>query len=330
MPIASRLQPFAIVLIACSLLSAHLLWAQQPSEPPPAQAKPEAQPKQAEPTPADKAEPKPSPGTQTEKTASPKPPDIPKDPKAYSWNMLNAAIGGNKTASRASAVRVLGLMPKNPRARQLAEKALIDDKAEVRTAGAMALGEMNARSSIPKLKDALADNEPSVVLAAAHALDLMHDDSAFEVYYEILTGERKTSKGIIATQTAVLKDPKKLALMGFEEGIGFVPFAGMGWEAYRRLTKTDPSPVRAAAAKVLIKDPDPESGKAIGKAADEDKNWLVRAAALEALARRGDPSLIQPAVFALLDDKEAVKFTAAATVLHLLDVQAGQKAGKKK
>ena len=57
-----------------------------------------------------------------------------------------------------------------------------------------------------------------------------------------------------------MKDPKKLALMGFEEGIGFVPFAGMGWEGISPAYKTDPSPVRAAAAKVLVRDPDPESG----------------------------------------------------------------------
>src|SRR3984885_1512599 len=144
--------------------------------------------------------------------------------------MLQTAAEGDKTASRANAIRVLGLIPKNARAQQMAEKALKDDKPEVRSAAATALGGMQARSSIPKLKDALADDEPGVVLSAAHALDLMHDRAAFEVYYEILTGQRKTSKGLVASQIAVLKDPKKLALLGFEEGIGFVPFAGMGWE----------------------------------------------------------------------------------------------------
>ena len=339
MPTAKWLRPFACLLIALSFLFAQpsSLFAQQPA--PATPPKPEQQPAKPEaPPPSPSPEEKPAeqaapPATASEKAApsqAAKPPEIPKNPKTYAWNVLTIAIDGTKTSSRASAVRVLGLMPRDPRARQLAEKALIDDKPEVRAAGAMALGEMNARSSIPRLKSALSDDEPAVVIAAAHALDLMHDDSAFEVYYELLTGERKASKGLIASQTAGFKDPKKLAMMGFEEGIGFVPFAGMGWEAYRRLTKTDPSPVRAAAAKVLIRDPDPDSGKAIGKAADEDKNWLVRSAALEALAKRGDPSLIQPAEFALLDDKEAVRFTAAATVLHLLDVQARPKAGKRK
>jgi len=316
------------------LIVSSLFFAQQPAstptKPPPDS---QAQPQSPQPTtPQEKPAEQPGTATPPEKGAaaeSAKLPGIPKDPKAYAWNMLKTGAAGNRTATRANAIRVLGLIPKNARAQQMAEKALKDGKPEVRSAAATALGRMQARSSIPKLKDALADDEPAVVLSAAHALDLLHDASAFEVYYEILTGQRKTSKGLIATQVAVLKDPKKLAMLGFEEGIGFVPFAGMGWEAYRRLTKVDPSPVRAAAAVVLAKDPDPGSGNAIGDAATDDKNWLVRSAALEALAKREDPSLLQPAELAMSDETEAVKFTAAATVLHLLDVRAALKGGKK-
>src|SRR5205807_2147572 len=101
----------------------------------------------------------------------------------------------------------------------------------------------------------------------------MHDGSAYEVYYEVLTGQRKAGKGLIASQTSILKDPKKMAQLGFEEGIGFVPFAGVGWVAIKTITKDDTSPVRAAAAKVLAKDPDPTATKTLADAAG-DKNWL--------------------------------------------------------
>ena len=200
-------------------------------------------------------------------------------------------------------MRVLSLLPKNEQAKKLAEAGLGDDKPEVRSAAALALGEMQSRSSIPKLKESLSDKEITVMLAAAHALGLMHDNAAYEVYYEILTGERKTSKGLIAEQTATLKDPKKLAELGIQEGIGFIPFAGIGWEAYRRLAKSDPSPVRAAAAKALAKDPDPASARALADAVKDDKNWIVRAAALEAIAKRGDPSSLQVAEMAMSDDE---------------------------
>jgi HEAT repeat protein len=111
-----------------------------------------------------------------------------------------------------------------------------------------------------------------------------------------------------------------MAQLGFEEGIGFIPFAGIGWEAIKRITKDDSSPVRAAAAKVLAKDPDPAATKALAEAAG-DESWLVRAAALEALAKRGDPSALDPVEQSMSDEKEAVRYTAAAAVLRLIAIK---------
>jgi HEAT repeat protein len=211
-------------------------------------------------------------------------------------------------------------MPNDAKALKLAQEGLEDDKPEVRSAAAAALGEMKSKTSIPKLRAALDDNDPTVALAAAHSLVLMHDDSAYEVYYEVLTGQRKAGKGLIASQTSVLKDPKKMAELGFAQGIGFIPFAGIGWVAIKTITKDDSSPVRAAAAKVLAKDPDPAATKALADAAG-DKSWLVRTAALEALAKRGDPSVLDTVQLYVSDDKDAVKYTAAATVLRLTAIQ---------
>jgi HEAT repeat protein len=260
---------------------------------------------------------------------SAKPPALPENPAQVAWDLLRNAMKSDKTSERASAIQVLGLVPGNRNAESMAREALSDNKPEIRTAAATALGEMKAVASIEKLKEVLSDTEPSVVLAAAHALVNMNDDSGYEIYYEILTGERKTNKGVIAEQTAAMKDPKKLAAMGFEEAIGFIPYAGIGWEAYRTLTKNKQSPVDAAAAKVLAKDPDPQTGKALAHAADHHKDWVVRSAALEALAKRGDPSLLQSVELAMSDDVPTVRYTAAAGTLHLLDVAAARKAKKK-
>src|SRR6267378_4025760 len=100
-------------------------------------------------------------------TAAPK---AGESPKEEAWQILDAACTGDRTIARVTAIRVLGLMPDDTKARGLAEKALDDD-------------------------------DPSVTLAAAHALDLMLDNSAYEVYYEVLTGQRKAGKGLIASQT---------------------------------------------------------------------------------------------------------------------------------
>jgi len=241
-------------------------------------------------------------------------------PREQAWQMLQTACTGDKASDRSIATLVLGLIPNNTQSSKLAEKALSDDKPEVRTAAAVALGEMKSRASIRKLRAATSDQDPSVVLAAAHSLDMMHDNSAYEVYYEVLIGERKAKKGLIATQTSIVHNPKKLAALGFEGGIGFVPFAGIGLGAIKMMTKDDTSPVRAAAAKVLAKDPDPATTNALSEAAG-DKNWLVQVAALEALAKRGDPSALHVVEQYMTDEKAAVKYTAAATVVRLTAIQ---------
>ena len=261
-------------------------------------------------------QPKPSkPGQQTPPT-----PKAPHTPKDKAWQVLVSACTGDKTSDRATAIRVLGLVPNDRKATKLAIKALKDDKPDVRAAAAAALGDMNSRKSIPQLRIALDDKDPSVALAAAHSLEMMHDNSAYEVYYEVLNGERKAGKGLIATNTSLLSDPKKMAQLGFEEGIGFIPFAGIGWGAIKAIRKDDTSPIRAAAAKVLAKDPDPATTKALTDAAG-DKSWLVRAAALEALAKRGDRSVLHTVELHMSDERAAVKYTAAATVLRLTAIR---------
>jgi HEAT repeat protein len=110
-----------------------------------------------------------------------------------------------------------------------------------------------------------------------------------------------------------------MAELGFEEGIGFVPFAGIGYEIVKNVAKDDSSPVRAAAAKRLAHDPNPDSGKAL-VAAITDKSSTVRAAALEAIAERGDPSLVPKITAAMDDERELVRYMAAACVAHLSDL----------
>jgi len=240
----------------------------------------------------------------------------PQSPREKAWQLLENACAGDKVNNRAFAIRVLGLIPSNAKSARLAEKTLTDDKPEVRLAAVAALGEMNSRASIPKLKKAIDDPDPSVALAAGHSLYLMHDNSAYEVYYEVLNGERKAKKGLLASQSSILHDPKRMATLSFQEGMSFVPFGGIGWGAIKAITKDDTSPIRAAAAKVLARDPDPATTKALTDAVG-DKSWLVQVAALEALALRGDPSVLHLVEPYMSDEKPAVQYTAAATVIRL-------------
>ena len=239
-----------------------------------------------------------------------------KGPKQKAWQMLQAGATAKSTGERATAVRVLGLIQNDRQAVELAEKALQDEQAPVRAAAATALGQMGSKGSIPKLKEALKDQAVEVVMAATHSLRALGDATAYEVYYAVLTGERKSGAGLVEHQKQMLKDPKKMAQFGFEQGLGFVPFASVGYGVVKAVRRDDTSPVRAGAAKVLASDPDPRSGQALVEAAT-DKSWIVRAAALDALARRGDASLLEAIVAKMSDENDAVRYTAAAAVVRL-------------
>lgn len=261
-------------------------------------------------------------GAQPHKDVSKEQIPVVTNPKEEAWHVLQAGCAAEKVPDRASATRLLGLIPKDVRARKLAETALLHDpKPEVRAAAAAALGEMKSRQSIPELKKALEDSDPSVILAAAHSLVQMHIKIGFQVYSEVLFRERKGKRGLIASQLSELSDPKKMEQLGFEEAVGFIPFGGIGWRAFKEVTKDDSSPVRAGAATVLADDPDPATTKVL-EAAAADKSWLVRAAVLEALAHRGDPSAADTVALYLIDENKEVKYTAAAAVLRLRKAKA--------
>jgi HEAT repeat protein len=237
-------------------------------------------------------------------------------PRDRAWAILQANWNENGTEKRVQAVRVLALLPGDLRALELVKKAASDETAEVRAAAATVLGQLHGKSSVELLHKLLEDKEPSVALAAASALIPSKDPLAYEAYYEFLTGYRKTGNGMVAEQMKTLRDPKKMAEIGVEQGIGFIPYAGIGLSAFKALREDDVSPVRAAAAKMLANDPDPVSGQALVMATT-DKSWLVKAAALEAIAKRGESKLLDGIVPAMMDDNTSVRCTAAAAIIRL-------------
>ncbi|MGA2483611.1 MAG: HEAT repeat domain-containing protein [Candidatus Acidiferrales bacterium] len=244
------------------------------------------------------------------------------------WDLLRADYAGHHAGTRAPAVSVLGLLPGDARAEGMAAEALKDEKADVRAAAATALGMMRARRAISRLREAVDDPEPAVALAAANSLLQLGDDEGYDMYYAVLTGSRKGHPGLISEQTKKMHDPKKMAEVGFEEGIGFVPFAGLGWDVLKTVLKNDNTPVRAAAAKRLASDPDPKTAEALVSAAS-DKSWIVRAAALEAIALRDDPALLSEVVPYLADPRDKVRLVAAACVIRLTNTAAARGSHKK-
>ena len=95
-----------------------------------------------------------------------------------------------------------------------------------------------------------------------------------------------------------------------------MPFGAEAYEVYKRVRKDDVTPVRVAAAKELIADRDLKVDAALTKACS-DRKWPIRAAAVYAIAKRGNPFLLH-VIGPLMEDKtEIVRFEAAAAVLRL-------------
>jgi HEAT repeat protein len=200
---------------------------------------------------------------------------------------------------------------------KFALRALHDKNSRVRAAAASTLGSLHSEQAIPELRAALSDKETSVMLAASQALYAMKDPAAYDIYYAILMGDKKSSAGLVQSQINRLKDPKQVAEMGFQEGLGFVPYGGMGYEAYRTIKSKNSAPARATAARLLALDPDPVSEDALMQAALADKDQAVRQAALDALAQRGDPRCMERLSRNLTYKRYAVRYRSAATIIHL-------------
>lgn len=240
--------------------------------------------------------------------------------RKHAWDMLWEGAHSSDTGERSAAIHALGLLRASPRVVRLAEHALSDKDPKVQEEAATALGEMHATSAIPLLKKSLSDSDVAVGLAAARSLLLLNSKAGYDFYYSILTGKRKSGQSLLAQQLDQFDSPKKVAEFAFDQGIGFLPYAGYGMEVIQALTAKDNSPIRAAAARVLEKDPDPRSGQALAEACS-DKDWIVQVAALKAVAMRGNPALL-PAVKADMADSNAmVQYTAAAAVFRLASIE---------
>src|SRR5581483_10791037 len=142
------------------------------------------------------------------------------------WTILQNGLTDKSADRRAKATNALGLLLHSAKAQQLAEKALADPAADVRAQAATALGKMGARSSQRKLEEALKDKDLKVVVSAANSLYLFKNQAAYDIYYALLTGERK-GPGLLQAQLDTLKDKKQVEKLMFETGLGFVPFGSM-------------------------------------------------------------------------------------------------------
>jgi HEAT repeat protein len=241
--------------------------------------------------------------------------------------MLREGTEEKSAQKRADAIMALGSIGLRPEVVRRVELGLTDSEPLVRQAAAATLGEMKWRGAIPKLKAALADKSGAVRFAAAQALWDLDDHSGRDVLGAVLAGEGgggagDALKSEIGGAKKTLSDPRKLGMLGVEQGAGALlgPYA-LGFTVAQAIAKDRSAPERALCAYLLGADRDPQSIQKLEKAL-QDKNWLVRAAAARALGGSGQKSLL-PKLQPLLSDKRtAVRYMAAASVIRLSDAPA--------
>ena len=241
---------------------------------------------------------------------------------AAAWTMLVQKVTSDSVRDRSDALSALTVLDSDTKAVTLIETALDDKDENIRVFAATSLGDIKARSAIPKLKGALDDKSAAVSFAAAQALWKMGDRSGRDIFYQILDGERKTKPGLIKSKLNEAKlemhDPKALALLGINQisGAFLGPFA-MGVSMLEEFAKETSAPVQALCAQLLAADDSRHTVNELTAALD-DKHWTVRAAAAKSLAKLRVHRAVPQLKNMMENDKsQPARLVAAAAIVQL-------------
>lgn len=243
-------------------------------------------------------------------------------PEKTAWDVLKQSLNDNNPDKRRQAVAATGSIGVNADAVRLVEQALHDKEPIVRQTAAAELAEMKSTVSIDALKTEINDPSGEVAFAAAKALWDLGDLSGKDVITDVLAGEEKTSPGLVngAVQDAKkkMRDPKALALMGFNEASGALlgPF-NMGIVFAEKALKDGSAGARSLAADLLAKHCDARSLQLLDWSFTNDKNWAVKAASAKGLGQCGNADSIPKLEQALSDSHEAVKDMSAAAIIRI-------------
>jgi HEAT repeat protein len=243
-------------------------------------------------------------------------------PDAAAWGILNQGVAEGDAEHRKKAIAALGSIGPVSKAVKMVENSLQDKNMLVRQTAAAALGEMEDKDAIPFLRAAL-DDSPEVSFTAAKALWNLGDTSAREIFQQVIEGERKDRPGMMrgAMREAKRKlRPAQLALMGAQEAAGTFGPASMGIqaveEAMKDVKKDSGAPGRTVAAEILAKDPDPYALTLLEWALC-DSSTAVRVAVAKALGQRGNQDTIPKLTPLFSDNRQAVRYMAAASIIKL-------------
>jgi HEAT repeat protein len=237
------------------------------------------------------------------------------------WTILTDAVGDTKhSPTRLQALAALGLL-RTPKSSKMIADAMLDPDVDVRTAAALAAGQTKDRNLTTNLRNLLDDKEPQVDYVAAMTLwKEMNDKSGEDILMSISAGDKSTSPTMLhGTGHKInkdLHDPAKLAKMGAIQGAYMLlgPF-GYGITAFQFMHQSGGDLARASAIEQLSQEKI-EPVHRVLLADLDDKDHVVRVAALKGLMEYRD-NATSMAVYKLFGDhRYPVRLTAAAVYLR--------------
>lgn len=242
--------------------------------------------------------------------------------KKLAWKTIDASATSKKPESRIAALAALGTLGSFPHAEDLLKHGIKDPERPVRVAAIVAVGTTGDRNLVPYVREALDDTAPEVVFAAAVALWNLGDRTGENALLGVLTGERKSSPGLIDQQVLQarhdLQNPSTLALIGAEQGAYALlgPF-GIGLDVVKLLhNSAGGNTARILAAKLLAED-QTRNARAEFLVALHDRDPYVRAAVARALGGFRGKEISDALLETFADSKPTVRSMAAASYLRV-------------
>jgi len=244
------------------------------------------------------------------------------DPAARARDALRQGAAEKDPEARREVAVALSLIAVKDPAAGLLPQLAADKDYLVREAALISIGELRDPALAKTAREALNDEVPEVVFAAARTLFRLKQPEGKEVLSDIVEKEAKARSGFVRTRLRDIsrrfKTPKSAFLFAMQQGVGFVPLPGMGegYSAMSSMLADAEFSARATALILLASDRSPDVRKLIEEAFN-DEDWSMRAAAVQIAAMRNERAWrvrLQPL---LEDTNRKVRFRAAACYLRL-------------
>ncbi|MDE1156145.1 MAG: HEAT repeat domain-containing protein [Acidobacteriaceae bacterium] len=238
------------------------------------------------------------------------------------WKMLSDAVLEDKRPEvRTQALSALSDLGQSARANRLIAQAMKDPDLDVRSAALVAAGHAKASRLLPNAHKLLDDPEPQVVYTAAVILWRdFHDHSGEDILDAIVSGDRKTKPTLIHgaehQMSSTMHSPATMAKLGVTQGAGMLlgPF-GFSIMAIEYIRKSGTDTSRSIALELLAEAHTPASRDYLMDALS-DKDQGVRATGARFLGKTHDRRYATALAPLLEDDKQPVRFSAAAAYIN--------------